>query len=113
MPSSEQISLLGATVALVFMFLPGFLLVSSALPMWQAISHSPAASNAIAGINAAVVGVLAAALYNPIFTSGISNVMDFIIGASAIAMLAKWRLSPLLVVVWCVVANIVATLALN
>jgi len=101
---------LGAVVALGFMFLPGFLLVAAALPMWQAISHNPTASNAIAGVNAAVVGVLGAALYDPIFTSGIGSDVDLAIAIVAFGMLAVWRLSPLFAVVWCVAASMVPVL---
>lgn len=102
-------------VALNFMFLPGFLLVIGVLPFWRAVSHNPAASRAIAGINAAVVGLLAAALYNPVFTSGITSPGDLAIAIVAFVLLAQWHLSPLVAVVWCVLASIVqlwiATLA--
>lgn len=110
MPSSEHVSWLGAAIALMFMFLPGFLLVATALPMWQSISHDSAAANAIAGVNAAVVGLLAAALYNPIFTSGVTDVYDLVIGVIGFLMLIIWHLSPLLVVVWCVIASVLLTL---
>jgi chromate transporter len=100
-------SWLTASVALAFMFLPGFLLVSATLPAWQAISHEPKAANAIAGVNAAVVGILGAALYDPIFTSGIQSNADMATAIVAFGMLAVWRLSPLLVVLWCVTATVV------
>lgn len=95
-----------AMVALVFMFLPGFLLVAGVLPLWQAISHNPKANHAIAGVNAAVVGLLAAALYQPIFTSGIASAVDLVVGVLGFALLAVWRLSPLWVVLWCVTASL-------
>ncbi len=97
---------LSASIALVFMFLPGFLLVAAVLPMWQAISQSPMAVNAIAGINAAVVGLLMAALYDPIFTSGITSATDLAIAVVGLGMLAVWRRSPLWVVLWCVLASV-------
>lgn len=106
----EHGSWLGASIALVFMFLPGFLLVAAALPMWQAISHNPTAVNAIAGVNAAVVGLLGAALYNPIFTSGITSDSDLAIVLVSFGMLTIWRLSPLFVVVWCVTASVLPVL---
>lgn len=96
----------GAAVALVFMFLPGFLLVAAALPMWQAIAHQPRAAGAVAGVNAAVVGILAAALYDPIFTSGVTSSTDLAIAVLGFGMLTVWRLSPLWVVGWCVGANV-------
>lgn len=101
---------LGALIALIFMFLPGFLLIAAVLPIWQAISGSEKAVNAIAGVNAAVVGVLGAALYDPIFTTGITSGYDFAIALVAFGMLAIWRLSPLYVVLWCVAACVVPAL---
>ena len=98
-----------ASVALVFMFLPRFLLVSAALPAWQAISHDPRAANAIAGVNAAVVGILAAALYDPIFTSSVHSGSDMAIVTVAFGMLTVWRLSPMLVVIRCVIATVAPT----
>lgn len=101
---------IGATVALLFMFIPGFLLVGGVLPFWRAISHNSSVINAVAGVNAAVVGLLAAALYDPIFTSAIENVADLAIGMVAFAMLAVWRLSAIAVVIWSVSASIAMTL---
>lgn len=101
------LSWLAALFALFFMFLPGFLLVSAALPLWQAIAAHPSAARAIAGVNAAIVGLLAAALYSPIFTSGITTWFDLVVGLAGFAMLAVWRLSPLWVVLWCVVSSVV------
>lgn len=95
-----------ATTALVFMFLPGFLLVAGILPFWGAVSHNPTVGRAIAGVNAAVVGLLGAALYDPIFTSGITNTLDLAIVLVALGSLVVWRVSPLIVVLWCVAASI-------
>ncbi|MDN4502503.1 chromate efflux transporter [Alteromonadaceae bacterium BrNp21-10] len=97
---------LGAMVALLFMFLPGFLLMTAAIPLWQTISQNALAANAIAGVNAAVVGILAAALYDPIFTSGLTSITDILIVLVAFLMLAKWKLSSLLVVLWCVLTSV-------
>jgi chromate transporter len=105
-PSTEHIDWLSAFIALTFMFLPGFLLVAATLPMWQSISNNPIAANAIAGINAVVVGILAATLYDPIFTSSVISYYDLAIGIIGFAMLMVWRLSPLLVVIWCVVTSV-------
>ena len=106
MPSSQQVSFLGATIALVCMFLPGFLLVTAALPLWQSVSHHSTATNAIMGVNAAVVGLLVAALYDPILTTGVTNIIDLAIGVIGFLMLTIGRLSPLLVVVWCVMTSV-------
>ncbi|PIE37373.1 MAG: chromate ion family chromate transporter [Gammaproteobacteria bacterium] len=108
--AGEQSAWLMAAVALGFMFLPGFLLILGVLPFWSAVSHNPLASRAIAGVNAAVVGLLAAALYNPVFTSGISGWGDLVIAAVGFGLLALWRLSPLVVVVWCVLAKVVLSM---
>ncbi|MCW8885055.1 MAG: chromate efflux transporter [Motiliproteus sp.] len=102
---TEHSSWVSAFTALLFMFLPGLLLIAAALPLWQSISHNQTAANAIAGVNAAVVGLLGAALYDPILTSGISTGADFAIALIGMAMLAVWKLSPLYVVLWCVVAS--------
>lgn len=103
-------SAMGASVAVIFMFLPGFLLVAAALPLWQAICRKPMAANAIAGVNAAVVGLLGAALYDPIFTSGITSGSDLAVVMVALAILTIWRLSPLFLVVWCVTASVLPAL---
>ncbi|MCK9171062.1 MAG: chromate efflux transporter [Treponema sp.] len=98
--------LLTAATALCFMFLPGFLLVAGVLPFWQALFHNSTAGNAIAGINAAVVGLLGAALYDPIFTTGISSPVDLAIALVAFGLLVAWRVSPLVVVLWCVAGSV-------
>jgi chromate transporter len=98
----------GAAVALLGIFLPGFLLVSAALPLWRTFSGHPAAARAIAGANAAVVGLLAAAFYDPVFTTAVKNPTDFAIGLVALLLLAGWRRSPLIIVAWCVAASIAA-----
>jgi chromate transporter len=101
---------LSASIALLFMFTPGFLLVAGVLPFWRAISHNTAVANAVSGINAAVVGLLAAALYNPIFISAIQSAADIIIGMIGFAMLTVWRLSALVVVAWSVIASVLIVL---
>ena len=95
----------GAGLALVAIFLPGFLLVSAALPLWHSMAKHPAAARSIAGVNAAVVGILAAALYDPIWVSAVNTVYDIIIALVGFVCLAVWRLSPLIVVLWCVFAT--------
>lgn len=104
--SSQQLSFLGASIALVCIFLPGFLLVTVALPFWQSISHHSIATHAIMGVNAAVVGLLVAALYDPIFTTGVTNLIDLAIGIIGFLMLSIWRLSSLVVVFWCVITSV-------
>ncbi|MCL6414363.1 chromate efflux transporter [Aestuariirhabdus sp. Z084] len=97
---------LGALVALVCIFLPGFLLLVAVLPWWQSFYRNSAALNAIAGLNAAVVGILGAALYDPVFTSGVASNVDLTIGIIGFGLLTLWQRSPLWVVIWCVAAKL-------
>lgn len=101
----------GATTALVAVFLPGFLLVAGVLPLWRSIGHTPVAARAVAGVNAAVVGLLGAALYDPVWVSGIRGPLDVAIAAIAFTLLMAWRASALVVVLWCVVATLAAMAA--
>lgn len=97
----------GALVALAAIFLPGFLLVSGALPLWHAMAGHPAAARMIAGINAAVVGLLAAALYHPVWTGAVHGAGDILIALVGFLLLSVWRLSALVIVIWCVTASVV------
>jgi chromate transporter len=101
--------LLGACTALCAIFLPGFLLIAGILPLWSAIAGRQFAARAIAGVNAAVVGLLAAALYDPVWTSAVQGPVDVAIAVIGFTLLVAWRVSALLVVVWCVVAAIGAS----
>jgi chromate transporter len=90
---------LGAIICLVAVFLPSFLLVFGALPFWAQLRERPAAQTALRGVNAAVVGLLLAALYKPVWTSAIERPADFALGVTAFLLLAIWRVPPWLVVV--------------
>jgi chromate transporter len=81
------------------MFLPAFLLVIGPLPFWDDLRRRPWARAALRGVNAAVVGLLLAALYNPVWTSGITSVADFALASVAFLLLFMWRVPPWLVVV--------------
>jgi len=98
--------ILGAGVALMGIFLPGFLLVSSILPLWHTLASHPAAGRLIAGINASVVGILAAALYDPIWVSAVHAGSDIVIALIGLVLLSVWRMSALVVVFWCIFASI-------
>lgn len=91
--------LLGAAICLVAIFLPGFLLLVGVLPFWGALNQLPLAQAAMRGANAAVVGVLGAALYNPVWTSSVLTPVDFAIALSGFLLLVVWRTSPWIVVV--------------
>ena len=102
---SPSHSVLYAFTAMVSIFLPGLLLMAGILPIWGHVSKQ--AGRAIAGVNAVVVGLLAATLYEPIFTTAVTNLFDLLIGIVALAMLSFRHSSALLVVLWCVLANLV------
>ncbi len=89
---------LGAALALVAIFLPGLLILMGALPFWHGLSGRPETRAAMAGVNAAVVGLLAFALYDPVWTSGVRGPADFAIAAAGFAALVAWRAPPLIVV---------------
>lgn len=89
----------GATLALVAIFLPSFLMLIGVLPFWDALRARPAAQAALRGVNAAVVGLLAAALYTPVWTSAILSAADLALGLAAFGLLVWWRVPPWLVVV--------------
>ncbi|MPZ56785.1 MAG: chromate efflux transporter [Rhizobiales bacterium] len=89
----------GATLCLVAVFLPSFLLVIGALPFWDQLRRRPGAQSVLRGVNAAVVGLLLAALYNPVWTAGIIGPADFALAAAAFLLLFMWQVPPWLVVV--------------
>jgi chromate transporter len=95
----------GAILCLVAMFLPSFLLVIGPLPFWDELRARPWAQSALRGVNAAVVGLLLAALYNPVWTAGITNAGDFALAAAAFLLLFMWQTSPWIVVVLCAVGG--------
>jgi chromate transporter len=88
----------GGLLCLVAIFLPSFLLVIGTLPFWDALRRRASAQAALKGVNAAVVGLLLAALYRPVWTSAILAPTDFILALGAFLMLALWRVPPWLVV---------------
>ncbi len=94
---SNQI--LGAVVAVVGIFLPAALLVVGALPFWQTLRHLPQARSALMGVNAGVVGLLAAALYDPVFTDGITSARALALAVGALVLLTRWPVPPWAVVV--------------
>ncbi|MCP1387450.1 chromate efflux transporter [Corynebacterium sp. TA-R-1] len=89
----------GAILATVAIFLPAALLVIGVMPFWDQLRQHRLASAALAGANAAVVGILAAALYNPVFTAGITGPITMAIAAAAFVALHMWKLPPWVVVV--------------
>ena len=88
----------GGIFALGAIFIPSFLLVVGALPFWDRLRSVASFRAALMGINAAVVGLLVAALYDPVWTSAIQTPRDFALGVAAFGLLAFWKWPPWLVV---------------
>ncbi len=90
----------GGLVALGAIYLPSFLLVIGILPFWDEVRAHPRFQTALQGINAAVVGLLLAALYTPVWTSAIRGKADFGLAVAAFGLLMYWKLPPWMVVVF-------------
>jgi chromate transporter len=93
----------GGVLALFAIFLPGWLLVGGAYPFWHSLRGRPWAQGVLGGANAAVVGILLAALYRPLCTEGIGNLRDAAASLAALALLGPLRVPP-----WAVVALMAA-----
>ena len=100
---------LGGLICVVAIFLPSFLLLIGALPFWDTLRRRPGVRSALRGVNAAVVGLLLAALYKPVWTSAIFGRADFAIGILAFLALAFWAVPPWLVVIFGAVAATVVS----
>ena len=98
---------LGGLVCLVALFAPSFLLVAGVLPFWERLRADARAQAALAGINAGVVGLLLAALYNPVWANAIHRPQDFGLAVLAFVALSFWKLPPWLVVASSGVAGVV------
>jgi chromate transporter len=101
--STASSALGGATIALIAVFLPGILLVYGMLPFWDQFRSRPTAQFAMRGANAAVVGILGAALYDPVWTSAILTPQDFALALAGFLLLTVWKAAP-----WIVVALLAA-----
>jgi chromate transporter len=97
----------GAALCLIAVFVPSFLLVVGALPFWEELRRRASAQSALRGVNAAVVGLLLAALYDPVWTAGVTNAGDFALAAAAFLMLAMWKTPPWAVVGLCAIGGAV------
>ena len=94
----------GASIALLAIFLPGLLLVISVLPVWNQLRSNDKTRALFAGVNASVVGILLAALYQPVWTSSVYKPFDFAIALAAFLALVAWKAPP-----WTVVCFVAAT----
>ena len=90
----------GAAIALTAIFLPSFLLITGGLPIWSLLRENLVFGAALRGVNAAVVGLLAAAFYQPVWTSSVHTAADFSLALAAFGLLAFWRAPPWIVVVF-------------
>ncbi|MDQ2066035.1 chromate efflux transporter [Xinfangfangia sp. CPCC 101601] len=96
----EPNGVLGAALALTALFLPGFLLLIAVLPYWESLRANRKTQAAMQGANAAVVGILGAALYDPVFTSAIGGMPDFALALALFVALTAWKAPPWLVVLF-------------
>jgi chromate transporter len=94
-----------AGLALVAIFLPGFLLLVGALPFWSALRKVSSMRAAMAGANAAVVGLLAAAFYDPLLVSTVAGPGDALVAVAGFVALALWRMPPWVIVLSCAAAG--------
>jgi chromate transporter len=101
----------GASIALVAIFLPGMLLVIAALPFWEDLRRQSWAQAGMRGANAAVVGILGLALYDPVFTSAVGEPLDALLAAAGFVALMAWKAPPWLVVVALAIAGALVSVA--
>jgi chromate transporter len=98
----------GAMLALAGIFLPGLLALAGTLPFWESLRRMAAAQAAMRGVNAAVVGVLGAAFYAPVWTTTVRGPADVAAAVLGFVLLTAWRVPPLAVVLLGAVAGIVS-----
>lgn len=94
----EPNNLVGATIALIAVFLPGFLILLGVIPFWDNFRKRESAQALMRGANAAVVGILGAALYDPVFISAIVGPYQFALALTCVVLLMAWKASPWIVV---------------
>jgi chromate transporter len=108
-PASYGIA--GAVLGVVGIFLPGMLILMGTLPFWGNVRSGVRARAAMRGVNAAVVGLLAAALYSPLWTGSVNTLGDFAVALIGVALLSIWRTPPLYVVMLGALGGMALTLA--
>jgi chromate transporter len=96
----------GAALGLIGIFLPGMLILLAALPFWDAFRQRAEARAIMRGINAAVVGMLGAALYDPLWISSVKSVGDFAVALVGFVLLTAWSMPPLIVVILAAFAGV-------
>ena len=103
--------IVGAAIALIAIFLPGMLLLVGALPFWEGFRRHLMAQAAMRGANAAVVGILGAALYDPVWTSAIFTQKDFALALTGFILLTVWKTPPWIVVVISAIGGVLLALS--
>jgi chromate transporter len=109
--SPEPHGVPGAVLGLIGIFLPGILILLGTLPFWDSFRKKPGAQAGMRGVNAAVVGLLGAALYDPVWTSAVNTRADFALALVGFVLLTVWRAPPLVVVAVSAVGGVVLALA--
>ena len=97
---------LGGTIALMAIFAPSFLLVAGALPFWERLRGLAAARAVMVGVNAAVVGLLGAAFFDPVWARGIRGPRDAVVAVAAFVALVSWKVPPWAMVAACALAGL-------
>jgi chromate transporter len=100
----------GAVLGLIGIFLPGILVLLGTLPFWDALRKKTSAQAMMRGVNAAVVGLLGAALYNPVWTSSVQTPVDFAAALTGFVLLTAWRTPPLVVVIVSAIGGVLLAL---
>jgi len=100
----------GAVMGLIGIFLPGILVLLGTLPFWDGLRRKTGAQAMMRGVNAAVVGLLGAALYNPVWTSSVHAPADLGIALAGFVLLMAWRAPPLVVVVVSAIGGVLLAL---
>jgi len=103
----EPNGLVGAVLALGAIFLPGFLVLIAAIPFWDSFRRRPRAQALMRGTNAAVVGILGAALYDPVFTNAVTGPAAFALALTGFVLLTAWKAPPIVVVLVCAIGGVV------
>lgn len=103
--ASGMEGLLRAVTILAFIFLPSFLLVAGVMPFWSNLRHNRITRGILTGVNASVVGILLAALYDPVWTSTVKNEIDFVFVLLGFLLIVIWKCPPWLLVLLAVIGG--------
>lgn len=107
----EPNGLIGAGIALIAVFLPGFLILLGVIPFWDSFRQRVSAQALMRGANAAVVGILGAALYDPVFTSAIVGPYQFALALTCFVLLMAWKTTPWIVVLVAAAGGVLISVA--